>query len=294
MKPILFYHPENKEIGKGLAQQLGWTEGHIDTRTFPDGETYLRLATPVIGAQIYLLCSLNNPDLKTNFILFFTKTAKELGANSVHLIAPYLGYMRQDKRFQDGEAVTSRIFAALLSSAVDSIITIDPHLHRHHDMNEIYTIPATVLHASNLLAQWVVKHINHPLLIGPDAESEQWVSALARTIRAPYQCLSKIRHGDRDVSISIPDPSLFFGRTPILVDDMVSTAKTMIEAIKHIRKVTTEPIFCMCIHPLFSGNAVQELQTAGASQIISCNTVPHSSNVMDIVPLLAEHIKKVP
>ena len=128
-----------------------------------------------------------------------------MGAASVCLVAPYLAYMRQDTRFNPGEAVTSEYFARLLSGAIDRLITIDPHLHRRNSMQEIYSVPCDVLHAAGVISAWIRENIPQALLIGPDSESEQWVSEVARNAGAPSIVLEKIRHGDRDVEVSVID-----------------------------------------------------------------------------------------
>lgn len=286
MSALLFHHPQDVALATALAMQGGMEKGDLALRAFPDGETYLRFLPPVAGRTVYFLCSLNDPNAKINLLLFFAKTARALGATSVTLIAPYLGYMRQDKAFHEGEAVTADIHAAFLSSCFDRIITIDPHLHRHARMEEIFSIPSCVVHAAPLLAQWVKTNVASPLLIGPDAESEQWVRALAEACAAPYHCLQKNRLGDRTVILSALPPAILVGRTPVLVDDMISTAGTMVEVVKQLKKLGVAAPVCVAIHPLFAGDAYARLKEAGAGPIVSCNTVPHASNAMDVAPLL--------
>jgi ribose-phosphate pyrophosphokinase len=92
--------------------------------------------------------------------------------------------------------VTSRSYAALLSSAFDALVTADPHLHRYRALDEIYRIPTRVVHTAPLIASWVAATVQRPLLIGPDSESEQWVSEVAAGAGAPWTVLRKIRRGD--------------------------------------------------------------------------------------------------
>ena len=82
------------------------------------------------------------------------KRLKQLGARSVGLIAPYLAYMRQDKQFHDGECITSRHFSRWISERFDWLVTIDPHLHRYHSLDEIYSIPSCVIHATGVIAEY--------------------------------------------------------------------------------------------------------------------------------------------
>jgi ribose-phosphate pyrophosphokinase len=133
--------------------------------------------------------------------------------------------MRQDIRFHAGEAVTSRTFAAILSRHLDWLVTVDPHLHRYHALSEIYRIPTQVVHAARLLASWIKRNVARPLIIGPDLESEQWVSQVAADADAPFLVCEKIRSGDRDVTISIPNAPAFLDRQPVLVDDIASSGR---------------------------------------------------------------------
>src|SRR5262249_38616457 len=143
-------------------------------------------------------------------------------------------FMRQDSRFQPGEGVTSTYFAHLLSGAVDWLVTVDPHLHRWGSLDAIYTIPCRIARAAPAIAAWVRREVGRPLLVGPDAESEQWVAAVAALCDAPFLVLEKVRRGDRDVEVSPPDVARHDGRTPVLVDDIISTARTMIATLRHL------------------------------------------------------------
>src|SRR5690606_29397042 len=197
---LLFTLGDHPALQPALLAAAGAEAGHCEVRHFPDGESYVRVLSECAGRRTAILCTLHRPDELFLPLLFLAGTLRELGARSVGLVAPYLAYMRQDKRFLDGEAITSRQFAGQLSSAFDWLVTVDPHLHRYAGLDDIYSIPSRVVHAAPLLAQWIRAHLANPLLIGPDSESEQWVSAVAAAAKAPYQILEKIRRGDRDVS----------------------------------------------------------------------------------------------
>lgn len=292
MRPLLVSLREDDPLAQPLAVAIGGEVARRTLRRFPDGETYLRYDTPTAGRSVVLLCSLDRPDDKTLPLLFAAATARDLGAASVGLISPYLAYMRQDRRFQPGEAVTSSTFARIISREVDWLVTIDPHLHRRSALSEIYTVPAVVLHAAPLLADWIRTHVKQPLLVGPDGESAQWVAAVADEAGCPSIVLEKKRHGDHDVEVSVPQVERWVGHAPVLVDDIVSTARTMIETIGHLTRAGMQPPVCVAVHGIFAGNAYQDLRTAGAAQIVTSNTVPHESNLIDVTPLLAEAVRK--
>lgn len=291
MTTLFFAMTGYEALAASLSHQCNAKRGEAVFRHFPDGEFYVQICSPVKDKNVVLVCGLDHPDSKVMALMFFAQTAKELGAKSVGLITPYLGYMRQDKRFKPGEVVTSNIFASFLSQQVDWLTTIDPHLHRHKTMDEIYTIPTTVLHAAEPIAKWIQHHVKTPLLIGPDEESAQWVEEVARLAGVPFTVLKKTRKGDKDVDVSLPDVEHYQNCCPVLVDDIISTARTMIETVKHLRSLKMEPPVCIGVHAIFAGDAYEALKASGVEKIVTCNTISHPSNAIDISPLIASHIE---
>jgi ribose-phosphate pyrophosphokinase len=154
-------------------------------------------------------------------------------------------------------------------------------------MSEIYTIPYKVLHAAALLSDWIRDNIEKPVLIGPDSESEQWVEAVAKDANAPFIILEKVRQGDRDVQVSVPHVEKYKEHIPVLVDDIISTAHTMIETIGHLKKAGMKPAVCIGVHGIFAGSAYDELKKAGAGHIVTTNTIAHESNAIEIAHLIA-------
>ncbi len=286
MERLILALPENERLTETIAKKMQLPLAAMTFRHFPDGETYLRIHSDVKDKEVILIATLYQPDSKLLPMYFLAKLAKDLGAAKVTLVAPYLSYMRQDKRFNDGEAITSEYFGALLSTFIDELITIDPHLHRRSSMAEIYSIPCKVLHAAPLISEWVKNNIESPLLVGPDSESEQWVSETAAKMDTPFIVLNKTRLSDTEVKISVPEVEAYRNHTPVLIDDIISTAKTMIVTTQHLREAGTRPVVCIGVHGLFAGNAYQELSHAGTGAIVTCNTIPHLSNRIDVSDLI--------
>jgi len=277
--------PGNEAMAAQLAEITNSALGALELRRFPDQETYVRIASDVAGKSVELVCTLARPDPQLPGLLFAAYTARELGASSVGLIAPYLAYMRQDKRFSDGESVSSQYFARLLSGAFDRVVTVDPHLHRIHDLDEVFSIKTKVVHAAPALADWIKTHVKNPLIIGPDAESAQWVSDVAGRVGAPHLVLSKIRHGDRNVEVTAPGLENWTGYQPVLVDDIASSGRTMIEAARHFETTGFPKPICVVVHALFAGGAYETLK-AVSSRVVSTNTVPHASTDISVTSLI--------
>jgi ribose-phosphate pyrophosphokinase len=287
--PLLFAMPGNDRLTAELAGLLAVERGELEIRQFPDGETYLRFLTSPEKRSVAFVCTLDQPNDKMLPLLFAAATAGDLGASKVGLVAPYLAYMRQDRRFKPGEAVTSREMARLLSGAFDWLITVDPHLHRYGSLSEIYTIPTHIIHAAPLISGWIKRHVLTPFIIGPDSESEQWVSAVATDAGAPYAVLEKVRRGDRDVEVKLAHAAAWDGRTPVLVDDIISSGRTMLQAVRLlIERGSVAPI-CLAVHGLFADGSDALLEDAGA-RVVTSNSVPHRTNEIDLGSSLAAAI----
>jgi ribose-phosphate pyrophosphokinase len=273
-----------------VVERLGGERGAFELRRFPDGEVYLRLDTPVDGREVAIVTSLDQPGAKFLPVAFVAATARDLGATRVGLVAPYLAFMRQDSRFRPGEGVTAKYFAALVSRTVDWLVTVDPHLHRLATLAAVYTIPTAVARAAAAIAAWLRTEVPRPVIVGPDAESEQWVSAVAALCDAPAVVLEKVRTGDREVAVSAPALDAWPDRTPVLVDDIISTARTMIEATRQIRRAGGAPPVCVGIHAVFADAAHADLLAAGAARVVTCNTIAHPTNEICVADAVADAV----
>jgi ribose-phosphate pyrophosphokinase len=286
VNPVVLPLPGNEKLAESLVRRTSWRIGTLETRTFPDGESYLRLATDVAGKSVALICTLDHPDSKVLPLIFEADPARELGATRVGLVAPYLAYMRQDGRFRDGEAVTSRIFARLMSDRIDWMVTLDPHLHRYHSLADLYPFPTRVVHAAPAIASWISANVDRPLLVGPDEESAQWVADVAQRVAAPYVVLNKVRRGDREVEVSVPHVQRYMDRTPVILDDIVSSARTMIQTVRRLSGTGLPLPVCIGVHAIFAGDSERVLREAGVAGIATTNCVDHSTNAIDIADLL--------
>ena len=283
MTPLVLPLPGAQAGAAALATHLDAPLGRVEARRFPDGESYLRLHDEPAGRDVVVVASLRDPDPQALGLWFLAQTARELGARSVGLVAPYLPYMRQDTRFAPGEAVTSGTFARFISQAFDWLVTVDPHLHRLASLSQVYTIPADNVASAPAIARWVTQEVPRPVIIGPDSESEQWAGEVAARVGCPAIVLHKRRLGDRQVEISVPDAQSFAGHSPVLIDDIISSARTMAGAVGQVRTAFGVAPVCIGVHAVFSPDAMQVLHDSGAARVVTCNTLPHESNGIDVM-----------
>ena len=292
MNPLLVAFPGCESLAQSLGEGLAASAGRVRWRHFPDGESQVSLEGEFAARDVVVLASLRDPDRLALPLLFAARTARELGARSVGLVAPYFGYMRQDARFQAGQALSSVHFGAFVSWTFDWLVTVDPHLHRHRNLGAVLRIPAEAVSSVPLVASWIRAHVADPVLVGPDAESAQWLESLAAATRAPLVVLAKERRGDRDVRVSAPGAAELAGRTPVLFDDIVSTGHTMIEAIARLRDAGARAPVCVAVHGLFVEEAELRLRSAGAAGIVTTNTIEHPTNAIDVAPALVDAVAR--
>lgn len=287
MIPVLLSFPDDRSLATAVSGRIGARMGRLEWRHFPDGESLIAIDEEVAGVDVVLFASLDNPDHEALPLRFAARTARELGARRVGLVAPYLAYMRQDARFHAGECISAKAFAEFLDESVDWLVTVDPHLHRIAELGDVFRIPSTAVAAAPQLANWIRNEVARPILIGPDSESAQWVAEVALGAGVPYDVLRKNRLGDREVEVSLPDIERLRGYTPVLVDDIVSTGRTLIAALEHLHRLQLPPAVCVVIHAIFAGDAWEALQRAGAGRVVSTDSIAHPSNAISLAEPIA-------
>lgn len=285
---IIFEMYDEVNLAKNLAKKKHAPLGKLLINNFPDGELYLRFLSDVEQKHVVLVCSLYNPNEKIIALCLAGKNAKDLGAKSVTAVIPYLAYMRQDIRFHSGEAISSKIMGSVIGKCVDKVITIDPHLHRLKSLTPVYHCRTKVLTAVSLMINFLKKKFHHEnyTLVGPDWESQQWVNKIASGVTRKSVILHKTRFSSYKVVIDTAPLQKFAQNSLVIVDDVASTAKTLITVVKAAKQYGVKKIYVLVVHPLFVGTSYANLKKAGATAVYSCNTIPHSTNAMDVSELI--------
>lgn len=286
---MLLHFEDEATFAQQLAAATALAPQRIARHRFPDGE--LRLTLPqALPPRVVALRSLHQPNEKLIELMLVARTARELGARELVLVAPYLGYMRQDIAFSPGEAVSQRIVGKFLASLFDTVIAVDPHLHRTGELGA--AVPASRVIAvatAPLVAPFLARREDDPILIGPDEEAAQWVRPAAAG-RYAWTVCRKTRNGDRDVEIVLPGMDVR-GRDVVLIDDIASTGRTLVQTVHGLWDAGATGIDVFVTHPVFVGDALAQLRAAGVGSIWSCDTVPHPTNAISVVPLLAEALR---
>ena len=280
-------------LAKTIAKKLKCKFSPLTIGAFPDGDLFLRFNTPLKGKKVVIVQSFQpHPDMSLFDIIFAAETAKDLGAKKVILVAPYLAYMRQDKRFNAGECISSRIMAKMLNNSIDKILTIDPHIHRYKSLKDIFTIPAKYLTANPLIAEYIKKHFKNEIIIGPDWESYQWAEQIAKKVNVQATVLKKERLSSRHVEVRMVKPINIKGKNVVIVDDIISTGNTMIKAAKAAKKLGAKSVSAIGVHGLFVENGYEKMKKAGFNKIVTTDCIKHKTNGIKVSPLLVEELKR--
>ena len=291
-RDLLLCFPDEADFGHRLAQAAGLDVAIVEHHLFPDGEIKLRLPA-ALPVRVVILRSLHQPNNKLIELLLTAQTARLLGARHVSLVAPYLAYMRQDIAFQPGEAISQRIVGAFLAQLFDTVITIDPHLHRSKTLEAGAPVTcAVVLSAAPLLADFVAGHRINPVLIGPDEESAQWIELAATRHGFEHAVCHKTRHGDHQVAVSLPSVNVT-GRHVVLLDDIASTGHTVAQTARLLLAAGAVSVDVAVTHALFAGNALGLLREAGIQNTWSTDCVQHSSNAVSVIPLISQTLQRL-
>ena len=290
MTSTLLAFDDEFALAQRLADALSCPLSIIDRHAFPDGETRLRLP-PELSGHVVMLRGLQDPNAKLTELLLSAAGARELGATQLTLVSPYLAYMRQDMAFNPGEVVSQRQLGRLLAASFDAVVTVDPHLHRVATMDEV--VPGrrgVAVSAAPLLGEHIARQVPGAMLLAPDEEAGQWVRVAAAAHGLDHAVCRKLRHGDRDVDVALPEVDVR-GRAVVLLDDVASTGRTLAAAARGALQAGAASVAVAVTHALFIGDALAQVRAAGVRHDWSSDCVAHASNAVSVVPLLAAAVR---
>lgn len=280
----------SEDLAKKIAKKLKANLIKTEIRIFADGESKITLSGNISKNKTIIVQSIY-PPVDSNLIqaLSLVSKARE---NSSEIIAviPYMGYARQDKEFLPGEIITMKVLGKLFRGAgASKILTVDMHsvVGLEH-----FSIKTKNISAITDLVRFFTKlSLKDPLVVSPDQGGKKRAKEFARNLGSEYIALEKKR--DRKtgkVQIKTKNASEVNGRDLILVDDMISTGESIIKATKFLKKQKCKRIFVACTHALLMNDAEKKIKKAGVTKIISTNTIPRKTSIVDISDTIAKAI----
>lgn len=276
-------------LSKRVAKQLNCQMVEPEIKRFPDGEMYVRIGAELKGEHAVVVqstyCPQNDNLLELCFLL---GGAKDLGAERVTAVVPYLSYARQDKRFKPGEVISLHAVSKLISqSGADEFITVDVH-EEHSTRN--FSIPAYNLTAMPLLGRYLNGlKLKDPVVLGADQGAAERAKRVAVELGVEHDYLEKRRVTPEQV-VTRPKRLDVARRDVVIVDDIISTGGTIIGAAKILRKQRARSIYAACTHPVLVGKALPRLRAAGVKRVIGTDTIEHKVSAVSVAPLIAKAI----
>ncbi|WP_447932538.1 ribose-phosphate diphosphokinase [Sphingopyxis fribergensis] len=290
----IFAFTETGTQATALANELKVPLHAIECRVFPDGESLVRIPAEVAAVETAILYrSLNDPNAKLIEILLAAAALRDNGARRVVLVAPYLGYMRQDIAFRPGEAVSQRVIGQLIADHFDGLVTVDPHLHRVAALGEVVPgIAATAIPAAPAIAAALHRDLDPAsLLIGPDRESLPWVRKIAELLGIEMIIAKKHRGGDREVRIILPEIEQVRDRPALIIDDLVSSGSTLVACAAQLRAAGAARVEAVATHCLADAADLARLRAAGIDRLRASDSVNGPAAVIPLAAVLADAVR---
>lgn len=278
--------PGMHEIGKKVSRALNGKHTGIFVKDFPDSEYHLALRKNPRGKRVVVINSITrDPDEKIVETILAGGVARDYGAKKVILIATYFPYMRQDKHFKKYDSFSSKYILKVFGN-YDKIIAIDPHLHRIKKMREL-NIRAESITASSLIADYIKKRFGTNFeIVGPDIESSQWGMKIAKVLGTKVVILRKKRFSAEKVKIKEKK----LGKNVIIVDDVISTGKTVLETLKMAYKQGAKKMVVIGIHGVLAEGADKKIRKY--AELITTNTIPGKYAKIDVSPAIVKALKR--
>jgi len=274
----------SKTVAEDIAKLLKGKIVDTISKRFPDNELYVRVLDNIKGKDI-IVVQTTYPDPNIIELFLLQNAVEEAGAKSITVVIPYYGYARQDTKFQDGEAISAKALANLISLNADKVITVDPH--KEHIL-DFFSTSAYSCSAVPEIAKYLgEKEID--MILAPDKGAVNRAKKASKIIDCDFDYMEKTRIDGTTVEIK-PKNLDAQNKNVAIIDDIISTGGTMAKSIKELKKQGAKKVFVACTHGLFADNAIKKLSTAGCDEIISTDTIINDYSKVKIAPAIIELI----
>lgn len=287
------------ELGEEVATGIGVTLGAAEVSRFSNGEIYVRYLESVRGVDAFVVQTCAEPVNDTLMeLLIMIDALKRASAKRITAVMPYYGYSRQDKKTLAREPISAHLVADVITVAgADRVISVDLHAGQ---IQGFFDFPLDHVTALPLLASYVVqKNLSDLVVVSPDAGRVKVAKRLSDRLHVPMAIMHK-RRPEKNVAEIVHVIGEVEGMNCVLIDDMVDTASTMVEAADALKKYGAKEIYACATHPILSGSAAERIELSSIEELVVTNSLPlppekkiDKITVLSIAPLLANTITAV-
>ncbi len=271
----------SKKVAEDIAKDLKASLIKTISKRFPDDELYIRILDNISNKDVVIVQT-TYPDPNIIELFLLQNAVKEAGARKITVVIPYIGYGRQDKKFETGEPISAKAIAELISLQADKVITVDPH--KQHIL-DFFTIPAFSCSAVPELAKYLCKK-EVDLVLAPDKGALERAKQASKIIDCDFDYMEKTRIDGTTIEIK-PKNLEAQNKNVAIIDDIISTGGTMEKSIQELKKQGAKNIFVACTHGLFAGEAIKKIISAGCNEIISTDTIKSDFSKVKIAPCIS-------
>ena len=272
------------DVSKALKADVGKTA----VKTFPDGEKHVMVNSNVSGSECILIQSVKSNDDLVELMLMID-CLKDLGAHQVHTVMPYLAYMRQDKVFSHGEALSAKTILKVFDELSDSVTTINCHFLNEGGDAVYNNIGFRNLNAIPDIVDYFGKKLGNPFFVAPDKGSLAFAKTAAHQLDCEFDHLSKTRLSGSEVEIEMKDMNVK-GLDVVILDDIISTGGTIVESAKVVRKGRPASINVGCVHGLFLNGI--EIFKGSVDCLVATDSIENPVSKVSCMDAIVEEFKR--
>ncbi len=294
---LIFTGNANRPLAEKISKYLERPLGMMEVSRFTDGEISVKIEENSRGKDVFIIqptCSPVNENMME--LLIILDAFRRASPSRITAVLPYYGYARQDRKDRPRVPITAKLVANLLVAAgAQRILTMDLHAPQ---IQGFFDIPVDHLFAAPVIISYLKsKNMKNPVIVAPDVGSVKMARAFAKRLNAPLAIVDKRRDSPDSVE-AINLIGEVSGCETIIVDDLISTGSTVIEATKVLLENNASKVIASCTHAVFSGDAITKLLNCGLSEIIITDTIPHKNLpekiiTLSVSELLGEAIKRI-
>lgn len=290
----------NPALAQGICDYLGIPLGKAEVFEFSNENIFVRIQENVRERDVFVVQPASSPVSKNLMELFIMLDAvKRASAGRITAVIPYYGYGRTDKKDQPRVPITAKLIAELVSTAgANRLLTVDLHAAQ---IQGFFQIPVDELTALNLLSNYFKeKALDNLVVVATDIGISKRARDLAERLDAPLAIIEKRRVGNNDRAETINVIGKVEGMQALTVDDEIDTAGSLVGAVTALQERGAKEVYSCCTHPVFSGPAIQRIESCPVKEVVVTDTVPvpkekklDKITVLPMASLLGEAIHRI-